>query len=230
MIEPYQAIGLVPTMRGIRHRDEIARQHRAHHAPDQGGVVAVQHGPAGAADRHPGRRPAGLQRRGPRPRPRDVRAGVRDRHPGPGDGRPGRAGPAVERVRDGTGQGPPPRVPRALLQRRLRAQPGRRDHPAASQGGAAAAGRALGDPAQRVGQMDRAVRPQPGRVLPGGRHRDRPARVPDGQRGLVPGERPRPGHERRRGGLPGPVSRTRTSATACSRCRTGPGPWTTTST
>ena len=23
MIEPYQAIGLVPTMRGIRHRDEI---------------------------------------------------------------------------------------------------------------------------------------------------------------------------------------------------------------
>ena len=27
-------------------------------------------------------------------------------------------------------------------------------------------------------------------------------RVPDGQRGLVPGERPRPGDERRRGGLP----------------------------
>ncbi len=24
MIEPYQALGLVPTMRGIRHRDEIA--------------------------------------------------------------------------------------------------------------------------------------------------------------------------------------------------------------
>jgi hypothetical protein len=24
MIEPYQAVGLVPTMRGIRHRDEIA--------------------------------------------------------------------------------------------------------------------------------------------------------------------------------------------------------------
>ena len=24
MIEPYQAIGLVPTMRGIRHRDEIS--------------------------------------------------------------------------------------------------------------------------------------------------------------------------------------------------------------
>src|SRR6516164_10419030 len=32
MIEPYQAIGLVPTMRGIRHRDEISRnlEHISH--------------------------------------------------------------------------------------------------------------------------------------------------------------------------------------------------------
>jgi hypothetical protein len=33
MIEPYQAIGLVPTMRGIRHRDEIQvnLDHIGHH-------------------------------------------------------------------------------------------------------------------------------------------------------------------------------------------------------
>ena len=32
MIEPYQALGLVPTMRGIRHRDEIGRniEHLTH--------------------------------------------------------------------------------------------------------------------------------------------------------------------------------------------------------
>jgi hypothetical protein len=37
---------------------------------------------------------------------------------------------------------------------------------------------------------------------PGGRHRDRPARDHDGQRGLLSRERARPGHERRRGRLP----------------------------
>ena len=32
MVEPYQALGLVPTMRGIRHRDEIQVniQHLSH--------------------------------------------------------------------------------------------------------------------------------------------------------------------------------------------------------
>ena len=40
MIEPYQAIGLIPTMRGIRRRDEIEKQPRAHRAPDQGGLLA----------------------------------------------------------------------------------------------------------------------------------------------------------------------------------------------
>ena len=34
MIEPYQAIGLVPTMRGIRHRDEIGTnlEHLSQHS------------------------------------------------------------------------------------------------------------------------------------------------------------------------------------------------------
>ena len=52
-----------------------------------------------------------------------------------------------------------PEFPGPLLQRRLHPQPGRRGDPPASQSGAAAAGRALGDPAQRLGQVDRAVRP-----------------------------------------------------------------------
>ena len=168
--------------------------------------MAVQPGPAGPAHRDPRRRAAGLQRRGAGPRPRAVRPGMRDRHPGSRDRLPWPAGPAVERVPDGAGEGASSRVSGALLQRRLHPEPGRRGDSPPPQGGAAAPGRALGDPAQCVGQVDRVVRPQPGRVLSGGRHRDRPPRFPDGQRGLLSGERSRPGDERRGGGLPWAVS------------------------
>ena len=82
MIEPYQAVGLIQTMRGIRRREEIQAnlEHISHMV--KAAIVAVQHGPAGAADLHPRGRPAGLHRRGARPRPLGVCAYVRDRHPG----------------------------------------------------------------------------------------------------------------------------------------------------
>ena len=99
-----------------------------------------------------------------------------------------------------------PGVPRTLLQCRVRDRARGRDrHPQAPQAGAAAAGRALGHSAQRVGPLDRAVRSGPERVLSGGRHRDRPDRDHDGQRGLLSGERARTGHERLRDRLPRPV-------------------------
>ena len=53
----------------------------------------------------------------------------------------------------------------------------------------AVSGRALGDAPRRVGPLDRALRSHPGRVLSGRRHRDRPPGGADGQRGLVSGER-----------------------------------------
>jgi hypothetical protein len=62
--------------------------------------------------------------------------------------------------------------------------------------GAAAPGRALGDSAQRVRPVGRAVRPRAERVLSSRRHRHRPHRDHDGPRGVVSGERAGAGHER----------------------------------
>ena len=101
------------------------------------------------------------------------------------------------------GQGSPPRVARPLLQHRLHPRRPRRADPDPLQDVAVVPGRALGLPARRVRLVDRALRTHAGRVLAGGRHAARPARHHDGQRGLLPGERPGLGDERRRGGLPG---------------------------
>ena len=183
---------------------------RAHRAHDQGGLVAVEHGPAGEVDLRPRGRPSGVHRRGARPRPRLVLTRVRDRHPGTRDRRARAAGQAVERLRDRPGQGAPSGVPRPLLQRRLRDRArGRIGRPQAPQGRAAAARRALGHAPQRLGSLDRALRLRPRRVLPGRRHRDRADRDHDGQRGVVSRERPRAGDERLRDRLPRAVSRAR---------------------
>ena len=174
--------------------------------------MAVQPGPAGAAGGAARGRPAGLHRRSLRPGPRHVRARVRHRHPGPERGssatwrstgtcsswaRP-RRGTRRSRTASSTSASPSTR---------------RRGHPEALQAGDAVPGRALGDAARRVGPLDRAVRANAGCVLPGRRHGDRPAGGADGQRGLVPGERARPGDERRRGRLsrvvPAPAHRQR---------------------
>ncbi len=46
MIEPYQAIGLVPTMRGIRHSDEIGvnLEHIAHLVKAASWLSSLDHG------------------------------------------------------------------------------------------------------------------------------------------------------------------------------------------
>ena len=205
MIEPYQAIGLVPTMWGIRQPRGHPPQPRASRPPRDRVDVAGRAGSARAPGGGPGGRAAGLQRRGARSRPRDLRARVRDRHPGPRDRRAGPPGAQVGRVRDGPGEGAPPRVPGAVLQRRLRPRPRRRGRAAPPQAGAAAAGGALGHAAQRLRPLGRALRRDARRVLSGRGHRDRAARDHDGQRGLLSRERARAGHERRGGRLPGLV-------------------------
>ena len=211
MTEPYQAIGLVPTMWGIRRREEIAKnldhlEHLVKAAFWLGGLdlpvrlVAI---PEGALQ--------GFTDEVMDTDHEDVRARVRDRHSGTGDRAPRRARAPVGHLRHGPGQGPPRGVPGALLQRRSRHRPAGRGDPAPSQGGAAAAGGALHDAAQRLGPLGGALRRDARRVLPGGRHRDRAAGDHDGQRGLVSRERARAGHERGRGRLPGllPASRER---------------------
>ncbi len=133
---------------------------------------------------------------------------MRDRHPRARDRLPRTARAAMGRVCDRAGQGPPSRIPRPVLQRRVRDRArGRDGHPQASQGRAAAPGRALGDPAQRLGSVDRALWQGARCVLSGRRHRDRADRDHDGQRGLVPGERARAGDERLRDRLPRAVPR-----------------------
>src|SRR6266446_5099474 len=170
--------------------------------PGEGRLVAVEPRPAGPAHRLPGGRAAGLQRRGARSRPRDLRAGVRDRHPGRGDRGARQDREGVQRLRHGPGQGPASRLEGPLLQRRLRHQPARPGDPAALQSFAALPGRALDVPPRRLRLVGREVRAQITVVLAGSRHRDRPARHHDGQRGLLPRERTGPGPQRGGGGLP----------------------------
>src|SRR5919107_1324294 len=137
MIEPYQAIGLVSTMWGIRRREEIAKnlehiEHLFKAAFWLGGLdqplrlVAI---PEGALQ---GFTDEGMDL--------DHETYAREC--------------AID-------------VPGAVLQRRLHHRAVRRGDLEAPQGRAAAAGRALGDAAQRVGPLDRALRLGPGRVLSG---------------------------------------------------------------
>ena len=95
MIKPYTAVGLIPTVRGIRKREDIAvnLEHIAHMV--QSGGLALQPRSAGAADRAARGRAAGLQRRGARSRSRAVRARMRDRHSRPRDRRARRRSPAT---------------------------------------------------------------------------------------------------------------------------------------
>ena len=101
----------------------------------------------------------------------------------------------------------PSRVPGPLLQRRLHHRPAGRGHPEALQGLDALPGRALDDARTTSGTGGSSCT---GETLdafwPVVGHRDRPAGHHDGERGLVPRERARPGDERRRGRLPRLVS------------------------
>ena len=123
MIKPYTAVGLIPTVRGIRKRKDIQINLEHLSPPGEGSgswlssldlpvrLIAVPRG-----------RAAGLQRRGAGPRPRAVRARVRHRHPGRGDGGPGQDRQGVRRLRHGPGQGAPSRSQGPLLQRRVHPQ------------------------------------------------------------------------------------------------------------
>jgi hypothetical protein len=147
MVEPHQAVGLVPTMRGIRHRDEIrvSIEHLSHLIKAASWLssmdlpvrlIAI---PEGA-----------LQGFNDEVLDLDHEEFARECAidiPGPETDALG----ALARQWNTflMAQGPPSRVPWTLLQRRLHPRPGRRDHPPAPQGGAPAARRAVGDAAQR---------------------------------------------------------------------------------
>ena len=210
MSEPYQAVGLIQTMRGIRRRDEIMWniEHISHmikaacwlssmDLPVR--LICIPEG--------------GLQGFTDEVFDSDhvqFRARVRDRHPRPRDRRARQARAPVERVPDRDGEGASPRVRGSVLQRRLRDRAAGRDgDPPPPQGRAAAAGRALRHAAQRLGPVDRVVRREARVVLPGRRHRNRADRDHDGERGVVPGERTRARHERMRDRLPRALPRPR---------------------
>ena len=139
MIEPYQAIGLVPTIWGIRRREDIQRslEHLDHLVTASawlGGLdlpvrlIAI---PEGA-----------LQGFNDEVLDLDHATFARECAidiPGPETDELGRPRPQMGCVRDGPGQGATSRVPRQVLQRRLRAEPRRRGRAAPPQGGAAPA-------------------------------------------------------------------------------------------
>ena len=185
MPEPYTAVGLIPTVRGVRKRAEIQRNldHIAHLIAAASWLssldlpvrlVAI---PEGA-----------LQGFNDEVFDLDHVTYARECAidiPGPETRLPRRPGPALERLHHGPGQGAPRGVPGPLLQRRLRDRPAGRDHPQALQAGDALPGRALGDAARCLGPAGSSCTAAAGRLLPGGGHRDRPAGRADGQRGLA---------------------------------------------
>ena len=123
MPEPYTAVGLIPTVRGIRKRAEIQRnlEHIGHLIAAASWLSSLDLPvrlvllPEGALQ--------GFTDEVFDLDHVDLRPRVRHRHPRPGDRLPGRAGPALERLHHGPGQGAPPGVPGPLLQRRLRHRP-----------------------------------------------------------------------------------------------------------
>ena len=174
MIEPYQAVGLIQTMRGIRRREEIAwnLEHISHMIKAASWLssmdlpvrlICVPEG--------------GLQ--GFTDEVLDLDHETYSREcaidiPGPETDYLGRLAQQWNAYVIAQAKARHPEFPGPLLQRRVRDRARGRDRdPQAPQAGAAVAGRALGHPAQRVGPLDRAVRAEPRRVLPGRGHRDR---------------------------------------------------------
>ena len=203
MPEPYTAVGLIPTVRGIRTRAEIQRNldHIAQlfkaaswlsslDLPVR--LVAI---PEGA-----------LQGFNDEVLDLDHVTYARECAidiPGPETASSATSPSQLERVHHGPGQGAPRGVPRPLLQRRLRHRP------------AAARSILKHYKLATLYPVEHSMTPHDvwdrwielygrdaRRLLPGRRHGDRPPGRADGQRGLLPGERPRPGDERRRGRLP----------------------------
>ena len=222
MIEPYQAVGLIQTMRGIRRREEIMwnLEHISHMVKAASWLSSMDL-PVRLICIPEG----GLQGFTDEVFDSDHVQYARECAidiPGPETDALGRLAQAVGRVCDRDGEGASPRVPGPVLQRRLRDRArGRDGDPPPPQGRAAAAGRALGHAAQRLGPVGRALRREARVVLPGRRHRDRTDRDHDGERGLVPRERARAGDERMRDRLPRAIPRPRRDERDVRRAESG---------
>ena len=126
MIKPYTAVGLIPTVRGIRKRKDIAinLEHFSHLVKAASWLssldlpVRLIAFPEGALQ--------GVQRRGARSRSRDSSRARRHRHSRRRDRvRSGKIAQRVRRVRHGAGQGAPSRSQGPVLQRRLHPRPAR---------------------------------------------------------------------------------------------------------
>ena len=208
MIEPYQAVGLISTMRGIRRREEISwnLEHISHMIKAASWLSSMDL-PVRLICIPEG----GLQGFTDEVLDLDHETYARECAidiPGPETEYLGRLAQQWDAYVIAQAKARHPEFPGRVLQRRVRDRArGRNGDPQASQTRAAAAGRALGDSTQRLGSLDRALRPRAGRVLSRRRHRDRPDRDHDGQRGVVSGERARAGDERLRDRLPRAVPR-----------------------
>ena len=208
MIEPYQAVGLISTMRGIRRREEISwnLEHISHMIKAASWLSSMDL-PVRLICIPEG----GLQGFTDEVLDLDHETYAQECAidiPGPETDYLGRLAQQWDAYVIAQAKARHPEFPGTVLQRRVRDRArGRDGHPQASQGRAAAPGRALGDPAQRLGSVDRALWQGARCVLSGRRHRDRADRDHDGQRGLLSRERARAGDERLRDRLPRAVPR-----------------------
>src|SRR2546422_5936787 len=179
MIKPYTAVGLIPTVRGIRKRADIMRniEHLTHLVKAASWLssldlpVRLIAFPEGA-----------LQAFNDEVLDLDHATFARKCAidiPGEETEELGKIA-GVQRLHHGAGEGPAPRPQGPLLQRRVHHQPARPGDPEALQSLAAPSGRALGVPPRRLRLVDREVRTPPRRILAGRRHRERPPRRHDG--------------------------------------------------
>ena len=202
MIKPYTAVGLIPTVRGIRKREDIAinLEHLPIWCKAAAWLSSLES--AGAPDRAARGRVAGLQRRGARPRPRAVRARMRDRYSRAP--RPTRSAPSPASTTPSSWRRPRRIIPTGRI--------------AFSTSASSSIPRARSScshyKVSPLFPVEHSVCPHdifdwwvekyglhPRGVLAGGGHGNRPPRDHDGERGLVSRKCPRAGDERRGGGL-----------------------------
>ena len=167
MIKPYTAVGLIPTVRGIRKREDIARQPRA---PAPSVKAAAWLSSLDLPVRLIALPEGALQGFNDEVLDLDHVQFARECAidiPGPETDALGVARARVQCLHHGAGQGASSRLEGSLLQRRLHPRSQGRDHPAALQGLAAVSGRAFGLPARHLRLVGGEVRPA--RSTPSGR-------------------------------------------------------------
>ena len=156
MVEPYQALGLVPTMPASATAARSRRTSSTCPPIKAASRLSSLDLPVRSLPLRKAACRASTTRSSTWTTRRSRASGHRASRPR--DRRPARW-PVSGTIPDGPGQSPSSGVPWPLLQRRLHPQSRSPGDPPPRQGGPAAAGRASGHPAQRLGPVDRAIRP-----------------------------------------------------------------------